>query len=61
VQNLYILDPENSRIVVFDKEGKLITQYIIENIGKIKKIFVEPQKKKCFLLSENKVLEFPIN
>ncbi|MEK7652867.1 MAG: hypothetical protein AAB358_00065 [Patescibacteria group bacterium] len=58
---LYLLDKENKRIVVYDKNGNLKTQITAKDFGDLKAMTVVEKEKKIYLLSDNKVLEVPIN
>ena len=58
---LYLLDKENKRIVVYDKNGNLKTQITSKDFGDLKAMTVVEKEKKIYLLSNNKVLEAPIN
>ena len=48
---LYILDPANKRLVVLDKEGNLINQYISEKFDNLKDFIVLEAEKEIFLLN----------
>lgn len=53
--NLYILDPNNKRVVVFDKEGSLVKQYASEKFDDLKDIWVVENQGKIYLLDGLKV------
>lgn len=54
-QQLYILDSENSRIVVFDKEGGYKAQYISPEIKNTSSIVVSEKERKIILLTKEKL------
>jgi hypothetical protein len=56
---LYLL--ETHRIVVFDKKGKLINQYLIENLGNLTDFAVDEPNKKLYLLTDKGVFEAGLN
>lgn len=60
VDNLYILDNGNSRVVVFDKAGSYVKQYQAGVIGKASDFDVAEKQKKLFLLAEGKVFAIAI-
>ena len=57
---LYILDPQNQRIVVYDKTGKLKIQYTSKQFNNIKAIVVVEKEKKIYALNDNRVYEIDI-
>jgi hypothetical protein len=58
--NLYVLDNGNSRIVVFDKNGKYITEYSSSVIKNAKDFEVVEKDKKVYVLSGGKAYEIDI-
>ncbi|OGM24614.1 hypothetical protein A2962_01530 [Candidatus Woesebacteria bacterium RIFCSPLOWO2_01_FULL_39_61] len=54
-EHLYILDPENSRVVVIDKEGKYKAQYISAETKSTTSIVVSEKEKKLILLAQEKL------
>jgi len=54
-QNLYILDQANNRVVVVDKEGNYIAQYVSEKIKSAADLVVSEEEKKLILLAEGKL------
>ncbi len=53
---LYILDPQNHRLLVFDKQsGEFINQYISDKFTDMKDIYVDEVNKKIFLLCGNEI------
>jgi hypothetical protein len=59
---LYILDQNNNRVVVLDKNsGSLKTQYTSKEFSDIKSITVEEKEKNIYILSNNKIYLIEIN
>lgn len=54
-KNLYILDPAGKRIVVFEKSGSYLAQYLSEELGNAQDLVVDEEEKKIFVLSSNKI------
>ena len=55
---LYLLDPDNSRVVSFDKEtGRYLEQYIFTEIDTPNKIFVDEEDGYLWVLSGTKVYQ----
>jgi hypothetical protein len=52
---LYILDPNNSRLVVVKKNGQYDHQYIAEKFKTVKDFIVDEESKKAYLLENNKI------
>lgn len=59
-KNVYILDPSNSRIVVFGKDGVFQTDYQADNFAKAKDFDVREKDKKIFILADNKILKITL-
>lgn len=57
---IYILDRDNSRIVVFEKNGTYKAQYQAEEIGKAKDFDVVEKDKKIFILANDQVFAIAI-
>ena len=56
LSNIYILDRQNGRVVVIDKEGKYKAQYIHDNIRQATDLAVSEKNKKIILLTGDKLL-----
>lgn len=52
---LYVLDPENARIVVATKGGEFLTQYVGDQLRDAKFVVVSEKAKRMFTIMENKV------
>lgn len=52
---LYFLEPENQRIVVFDKRGNLKIQYTSKNFNQMRAITIAEPERKIYLLADNKI------
>ena len=50
-QYLYVLDPQNSRIVVLDKKGQFKAEYLSEKIKEAKKIVVSEEEGKAIFIT----------
>lgn len=55
VKNVYILDRDSKRVVVLDKDGFYLAQYIWEGNISPTQIAVSEKEKKTFLLAEGKI------
>jgi len=56
---LYVLEPSAKRLVILDKDGKLIIQYFSEKFDNLKDFAVAEKEKKIYLLSGDFVYEIP--
>lgn len=60
-ENIYILDNNNSRVVITDKKGGYLAEYIIaassEGLG-ASKLLIDESVKKVFLVSSDKIYSF---
>lgn len=52
---LYVLDPPTKRLVVLDKEGRLINQYTSDQFSRLKDFAVAEAEKKIYLLDGSSV------
>jgi len=59
--DVYVVDPEHSRVLVFrkDKDGNLeyVYQYILDNVDEIKDISVDKNTQKLYVLTSTKLYE----
>jgi hypothetical protein len=55
--NLYILEPKNKRVLIFDKQGKIITQYFSEKFNDLKDLAILEKEKKIYLLNGTEIVE----
>lgn len=58
--HLFVLDPSNKRVVEFDKEGKLVVQYMSNSFGDLRDMIVDEPNKKMYVLSGTQVFEIEI-
>ncbi len=54
---IYILEPSTSRLIVFDKEGRFIKQYKLNNLDNIKDFTIDENANIAYFLNGNKVYE----
>ena len=59
-QNLYILDSANERIVILDKNGAFVNQFVSSEFKEGRDIYVDEETNQAYILSTNKVLVTPI-
>lgn len=60
VKNLYVLDSQNKRVVVLDKDGNYLAQYVWESNMSPDQIAVSEAKKMILLLAEGKIYSLDI-
>lgn len=53
--NLYISDPQNKRLIVLSREGKIVNQYVNDEFANLKDFWVTNDEKEIYLLCEKKV------
>jgi hypothetical protein len=56
LKNVYVLDKQNGRVVVIDKNGKFKMQYVSDNIKNTNDLVVSEEKGKIILLSGSKII-----
>lgn len=54
-ENIYALDKGNSRLVVLDKKGAYVSQYVGDKFEKISDFVVDEEAKRAYLLEGNKI------
>jgi len=58
---LYIIDPQNKRIVILDKEGNIKNQYSSQSFDNLTDLAVDPAEKAIYLLNGAHVYLLAIN
>ncbi len=58
LDNLYVADPENKRIVVFTSDGLFVKQYTSDVFSEIKGLWISEKDKTAYVLSSNKIHQF---
>lgn len=59
--HLYLLEPENNRLVVLNKEGKLIKQIKSDKWKNTKSMVIKEKQDKGYVLNGDKIYEFSLN
>jgi hypothetical protein len=58
---LYVLDPQNQRLLVFNKSnGKIKVQYFMENFNQLKDMAIAEKEKKAYLLNSNSIYQIDL-
>jgi len=60
VQNVYVLDPTNSRIVKLDKTGAFVKEYAADQLKSGVALTVSKDEKSAFLLSGGKIYQISL-
>ncbi len=60
IENLYVLDSTNSRIVKLDKAGTFVAEYTSDTLKNTKAITISDDEKTAYLLSGNKIYKLPL-
>lgn len=60
LDNLYVLDEDTQRIIVLDKTGELIQQFISESFTDLKDFAVNDQEDKIWALNGSQILEIEL-
>lgn len=55
MENIYALDTLNSRLIQFDKDGKIIKQYHNEAIGSAENFSIDEKNKKAYLILPDEI------
>lgn len=59
-QHLYLVDPTNRRIVVFDKNGQLVDQYTSSSWERLQDVAVSEKNKTAYVLSGTTITSFAL-
>ncbi len=57
---LYILDPQNKRLIIFEKNGHLIGQLVSDSLKNPTGMVIDPSTKTVYLLDSGKLLKAPL-
>lgn len=60
IEEVYVLDRGNERVVVFNKEGEYQEQYLWEGISGVNDMVVSEENRKILLLSGSTIYEIPL-
>ncbi|MFZ2190375.1 MAG: hypothetical protein WA057_06765 [Candidatus Magasanikiibacteriota bacterium] len=60
VNNIYVLEPTNKRVVVLDKTGKMLSQYTANEWQNPTGMIVKESEKTIYVLDSNKIYKFGI-
>lgn len=58
--NVYVLDTDNKRILVWNQDGTLIAQYFSEQLSETKTITVDEKTSEAFITTPNALLSFKL-
>lgn len=58
---LYIIDPNNQRVIIMDKEGNIKDQYASQKFNNLKDLAVDKEEKAIYLLNGNNIYLLAIN
>ena len=57
----YLLEPEQNRVIVYDKQGKLIAQYLSDGFRAGRELLVREDKKEITVITDTQILSFTAN
>ncbi len=55
---LYLLEPTEKRVIVYDKQGKFIAQYLSDGFQTGRELLVREDKKEVIVVTETQILSF---
>ncbi len=58
---IYVLDSNNSRIVIYEKNGRFIEQHQSKSLSSISDFLVDEKNKLFYILSENQIYSIKLN
>ncbi len=60
MQYLYVLDPPNRRVIVYEKTGQLVRQILVEAAQKLTDISISPDEKTLYALDGTRILKLAL-
>jgi hypothetical protein len=66
LDQIFVLDSGAARVLIYDKEPqtgniRYTSQYVFDDVSELRDIYVDPNSKRIYLLSPNKILELEIS
>ncbi|HNV97481.1 MAG TPA: hypothetical protein PKL13_04240 [bacterium] len=61
IKEIYLLESQNKRIIIIDKDGSLLKQYYLPTLKQINDFVVDGSTKKLYISSENKIVVINIS
>jgi hypothetical protein len=61
LESMYVLDKDNSTVLVFTKEGDFVAHYKTESVKEGIQIAVSEKEKRIILMTKDKLLEIPLS
>lgn len=58
---LYIIDPDNKRVIILDKQGNIKDQYTSQKFDNLKDLAIDPREKAIYLLNGSHLYLLAIN
>jgi hypothetical protein len=55
---LYLLEPSQSRVIVYDKQGKFVAQYLSDGFQTGRELLIREDKKEVVVITESQILTF---
>lgn len=60
IDNIYLLESSNQRIIILDKNGKLIKQYLSDKFINLQDFAIQEEEKRIFIITDKKLYVIPI-
>jgi hypothetical protein len=60
MDNLYILEPQKSRVVVLNKKGEFVKEVKSQSLSSATVLFADEKQKKIFAVSGSLIFEMPL-
>ncbi len=61
LKNIYLLEPKNKRVLIFEKNGKFVKQITSEKFTDLKDFIVDEKKNKIWLLNGSQIFSLDLN
>ncbi len=58
IENIYVLESTNKRVIILNKEGKMLNQYTDDAWQNPTSMIVDEEEKTIYVLDDNKIYEF---
>ncbi|HEX9664766.1 MAG TPA: hypothetical protein VGA49_02985 [Patescibacteria group bacterium] len=58
---IYVLEPANNRLVIFNKGGKFLNQYVSEKFKDLKDVYIDEANKTAYLINGTKIIKIELS
>lgn len=60
MRNLYVFDPPNKRVAIYDKKGRLLEQVVLDTAQHLSDVTINPDETVLYALNDTQILSLPL-